>query len=139
MANYVIDTNTISQLIKNPSKLLKVRFADAVAEQGVLYVSDAVRYEVERGLRKKQAMRQLETFQKKILPVFAIVPVDWVIWDAAADLWVVASSRGRQLADIDLIVAATALRLDAVIVSHDRDYSVFAGIQTENWIDKKNI
>jgi len=138
MPNYVIDTNIISQLIKNPSASVKDRLKTVLDTGGVLFTSEAVRYEIERGLRKKEATKQLEIFHRRVVPVFSIVAVDWPTWDAAADLWVYATNNGRQLADVDLLVVALAIRLDAILVSADRDYSAFPSVKTENWMEENN-
>ncbi|MFZ4816559.1 MAG: type II toxin-antitoxin system VapC family toxin [Phototrophicaceae bacterium] len=134
MTDYVIDTNTLSNLVKNPSGALQNRVNNTVSNGSKLWVSEAVQYEVERGLRKKGATKQLEVFRNQVLPTFSVVAVDWVTWDAAADLWVLAANKGRQLADVDLLVAALAIRLSAVIVSHDRDYDAFPSIPVEDWL-----
>ena len=134
MTNYVIDTNILSNLVKNPSPILQNKMKTAISKGGKLWVSEAVRYEVERGLRKKGAVKQLDILRQQVLPTFSIIAVDWVTWDVAANLWVLASSTGHQLVDVDLIVAATALRLSGVVVSHDRDYSVFPSIPLEDWL-----
>lgn len=136
MASYLIDTDTISQFIKNPSDALKEKLRAVKAADETVYVSEAVRYEVERGLYKKNATKQLKVFRERVLPFFSVVVVDWATWESAAQLYADATNRGRQLSDVDLINAATALRFSAVIVAHDNDYSAFPSIPTEDWINE---
>jgi predicted nucleic acid-binding protein len=40
----------------------------------------------------------------------------------AAELWSSTRSAGKQLSDVDLLLAALAVRMDAVIVSNDSDF-----------------
>ncbi|MCL4256449.1 MAG: hypothetical protein KJ043_22020 [Anaerolineae bacterium] len=42
-------------------------------------------------------------------------------------------SVGRQLSDIDLLVASVALRLNGVVVTDDHDFDILP-VATENWL-----
>ena len=44
-------------------------------------------------------------------------------WHQASQYWADARHAGRQLSDVDLLLAAVAARLDAVIVSSDEDFN----------------
>jgi predicted nucleic acid-binding protein len=46
-------------------------------------------------------------------------------WEQAARLWADAVSRGKQLSDVDLLIASIALRQNAIIVSSDADFDAF--------------
>jgi predicted nucleic acid-binding protein len=53
-------------------------------------------------------------------------------WSQAARLWADTVKRGRQLSDVDLLIAAIATRLDAIIVSSDTDFDALP-VKRENW------
>jgi len=43
-------------------------------------------------------------------------------WQQAAQFWADAVNKGKQLSDVDLLVAAVAARLGGVVVSADGDF-----------------
>jgi predicted nucleic acid-binding protein len=53
-------------------------------------------------------------------------------WAQAARWWVETQSQGKQLADMDLLIAALTQRLDAVLVSADNDFDALA-VPRVNW------
>jgi len=53
-------------------------------------------------------------------------------WRQAAEFWAETVSKGLQLADIDLLIAAVATRLDGVIVSADDDFDALSTAR-RNW------
>ena len=130
-SRYVLDTNTLSKLIKTPPESLVTRLH--AESNSTLLISEAVVYEIERGLFKLNATRQLTRFRERILTNFTVIPVDLAHWRAAAELWADAARRGRALSDIDLLIAALALRFDAIIVTTDQDFAAFPSLHIENW------
>lgn len=53
-------------------------------------------------------------------------------WDEAARLWAQTQKRGRQFSDIDLLLVAVSIRLDAILVSADEDFGALP-VRRENW------
>ncbi len=53
-------------------------------------------------------------------------------WERAAQFWADSKSKGRQLSDIDILIAAIAHRIDAIIVSSDADFDALP-VKRENW------
>jgi len=53
---------------------------------------------------------------------------------AAATLQVALRRRGRQLATVDALIAAIALRYDLVLLTTDRDFAPLAALAQENWL-----
>jgi predicted nucleic acid-binding protein len=50
----------------------------------------------------------------------------------AAQFWAVARNAGRQLFDVDLLIAALAFRLNTVVVTNDNDFNALP-VRHENW------
>ncbi len=130
---YVLDTNVISDLVKgHPLVYARVQNARTAGER--LILPQPVYYEVLRGLLWINASARIKTLQESLLPIFqwkAIVDADWI---RAAYLWAETVSAGKQLDDVDLLVAAVATRLNAVVVSSDTDYDAVT-VKRENWRD----
>lgn len=85
-----------------------------------------------RGLIKTNAARKLHVFQTMILPLLDELPLTDADWQQAAQFWADARRAGKQLSDVDLLVAALAHRLSGVIVSDDDDFDALP-VRRENW------
>ena len=126
--NYLLDTNIITALIKGEAQAL--RHLAAHTEDGV-YLCQPVYYEAMRGLVWKKATAKIATLGRlrSRLGWYLLLDADW---EQAGLLWSIAVSKGRQLADIDLLIAAIALRNDATIVTADNDFDALP-VKRENW------
>jgi predicted nucleic acid-binding protein len=128
---YVLDTNAVSDLIDlHPS--VRARTIQRVNTGGQLMICRPVYYEVLRGLLWRNATTKLRYFRMILLPLLTRVELKDEDWEEAAKLWASARSRGRQLGDPDLLVAALAIRLNAVVVSADADFDALP-VTRENW------
>lgn len=125
---FILDTNIITALIKGDSNVLTQ--LETHRRDGI-YLCQPVYYESMRGLLWKKAEVKIATLQRlrARLGWFQLLHSDW---DRAGRLWVEAVGKGRHLADIDLLVAAIALRQDAVIISDDNDFDALP-VKRENW------
>lgn len=126
---YLFDTNAISDLIQqNTAVVAHVR----ANEQEVMCLCTPVHYEVRRGLDYTNAARKMQVYETQILPLFQWLRLQDDDWEQAAKFWAQTRRAGSQLSDVDLLVAALALRLDAVIVSNDNDFDALP-MKRENW------
>lgn len=130
---FVFDTNHVSNLLRDKYKVLLKRIRDNT--DNTLVLCTPVIYEVERGLLHKGASRQLERFREDIIPLFSVVTLQRVDWQVAAALWALTRRNGKQLADADLLIAALALRLQATVVTNDRDFAYVPNVSVTNWIE----
>jgi predicted nucleic acid-binding protein len=129
---YLLDTNIISGLRPNQNPHLWAQVATHKDDQ--VGVCEPIIFEVERGLLKRNATTQLRAFREQILPSFAVLTPTLLDWRAAAVLWADARTRGRQLSDVDVLLAAMTLRLDAILVTDDHDFAHLPLVKIENWI-----
>lgn len=125
---YLLDTNIITALIKGDPRVLAQ--LEAHLDDGV-YLCQPVFYEAMRGLLWKNATTKIQTLERLRLRLgwFQLLESDW---EQAGVLWAQAVSHGRQLADIDLLIAAIALRQDAIVVTDDQDFDALP-VKRENW------
>ncbi|MBZ0321178.1 MAG: PIN domain-containing protein [Anaerolineae bacterium] len=131
---YVFDTNIVSALVGKPNVPLLERIRQNQSD--VMVLCEPVIYEIEKGLEHKKAAKQLAEFQSSIIPLFNVVAVQLTDWRVAAKLWAFTRSTGKQLSDIDLLLAATVWRLKGILVSNDADFDAIPNIMRENWLDK---
>jgi tRNA(fMet)-specific endonuclease VapC len=130
---YLLDTNVITQLLKRNTRVVN-RYR-AVLEQGeAVYLSAVVYYEVKRGLLHVGAANQLRQLDEAFKNVLQWLPVSDSTWDRAAHLWADCRRQGRPHDDDgDLLIAAQASAVAAVVVT--RNARDFANLQVavENW------
>lgn len=128
---YILDTNVITDRMKVIEPVAS-RFTKAVAAGHEVYLCQPVYYEVLRGLLKVNATSQLQFFQTVIVPFLKPLALIDSDWQQAAQFWADARNIGKQLSDGDLLIAALAYRLNAILVSNDADFDALP-IQRENW------
>jgi tRNA(fMet)-specific endonuclease VapC len=130
---YLLDTNTISHLIHNRSMALDARL-ERLGPWDSLAVSVVTEAEIRFGLACKPEAKRLAQAAELVLAKFEILP--WTSKEAA----IYASLRGdnRRLGlaagDLDMLIAAHAVTLGAVLVTGDRALAKLSGgLIVENW------
>lgn len=128
---YVLDTNVISDLIAG-QEMVSQNFSQVLLDADTICLCQPVLYEVRRGLFWRSNTAKLTIFTEKISPRLTKVAVTDADWVQAAELWASAVRRGKQLSDVDLLLAAVTQRLEATLVSSDADFDALP-IQRMNW------
>jgi predicted nucleic acid-binding protein len=127
---YLFDSNAIADLMSElPAIVSRVREKQ---REHVFGLSAPVDYEVRRGLLWKDAPAKYKIYLERIVTRFAYFSLTEMDWRTAAQYWASTRSAGKQLSDVDLLLAALAVRLDAVIVSNDGDFDALP-VRRENW------
>ncbi len=93
MARFVLDTNTISQILRRNAKLL-VRLRHAADSEDELFMCPVVFYELWRGLAYRRAERQLNELDS-FTRTQQWVDYDRPMWLDAAQLWADRRRYGR--------------------------------------------
>ncbi len=99
MKTYLLDTNILSALLRKEASTLQ-RFRQAVANDDVLLLSVVVYYEIKRGLLKRDAQKQMATFEH-LSNQLAWCDVIQEDWDNAAQMWAERFNVGRPIEDAD--------------------------------------
>ena len=128
---YILDTTVISDRIKSHPRVSDRLNAAGEAGQ-LLGICDPVQYEVSRGLLKVNAAEKLRVFRETIVPLLNPLALINDDWQAAAQMWASMRNQGRQISDVDLLIAALAKRLGGVVVTSDRDFDALP-VQREDW------
>jgi predicted nucleic acid-binding protein len=131
---YLLDTNAVSDWLSPQPGTIASRIEQVLQDDQRIVIDQPVYYELVRGLLWRNAAHRLAVFREKILPLLEYGSLEDADWKQAAQFWADARRQGRQLSDIDLLVAAMASRLDAVIVSRDTDFDILP-IKRENWLE----
>jgi tRNA(fMet)-specific endonuclease VapC len=129
---FLLDTNIVSDLVRNP----RGKIADRISEVGEdeVCTSIVVAAELRYGATKKNSARltsQLEAVLGAIEVLTLEAPVDAVYGVIRAGL----ERIGQPIGANDLLIAAHALALDLTVVTdNEREFSRIDGLRVENWL-----
>ena len=129
---YLLDTNILTDLIKNPSGRVTERIA-VVGETNIC-TSIIVACELRFGARKKNAPL-LTARIERLLQAIEVLPLDGDIDRAYAEIRTMLESAGRPSGANDLLIAAHAINEDCILVTNNEsEFNRVAGLIVENWL-----
>ena len=132
MTRYMLDTNIISDLIKNPQGKAARRIARA-GETNVC-TSIIVAAELRYGCAKRGSTRILKAVEDLLgeIPVLPFdVPADAAYGGIRAEL----EAAGKPIGGNDLLIAAHAYATGATIVTaNTEEFKRIRGLKVENWL-----
>ena len=136
MNRYLLDTSTCSLLMKDNAKV-KGRL-NSLTESDYPFTCSIVKGEILFGIARLPEGKRRQDLQQKSDELFAAIPCEPIsenVSDAYAQVKDTAKKQGTSLGECDLWIAATALVLDAILVTSDSDYQriVGLGLRLENW------
>lgn len=128
---YLLDTNVISNVMRQPLGTAANRMRGC--RSGELLTSVLVQAEVRFGYTKSGVLRH------KIAAEAILQHLRVEDWCAPADVAYAAlrselEKTGSSMGQIDMLIAAHALVLDAIVVTDDRAFSRVPGLKVENWL-----
>ena len=129
----ILDTDILSEVVKrrNPHVLATAR--QYLAEHQRLAFSTITVYEIVRGLRANRADRQLAEFLRTI-GTSELLDVTMPVLTRAAELWSEGRNLGHPHDDADLMIAATALESNRVLVTGNTSHFAWiTGLRLANW------
>lgn len=128
---YLLDTNILSDMMKQPAGVIAQRIREVGQDE--VFTNVIVIAEVEYGIEKKQS-RRLRAQLEGIRPSLTILPLTQPADKHYAAVRVATEQQGRTIGQNDLLIAAHALALDAVVVTDDRAFLRMPGVRVENWL-----
>ncbi len=132
---YLLDTNTVSQMMREPAGRVTQQFATVAAldlTQGMV-ISTIVLCELQFGLLRKPN-RRLSASLERILTGVEVLPLDIEVVSHYAQLRSHLEQNGTPIGPNDTFIAAHALALGATLVTADAEFSRVPGLQIENWL-----
>ena len=128
----MLDTNIVSDLARNPQGPVAQRIA-AVGPESVC-VSIITAAELRYGCAKKgspKLLAQIEAILGAVQVLALDVPADVEYGGIRSEL----EAAGRSIGPNDLLIAAHAYALEAVLVTaNQREFSRIRGLKVENWL-----
>jgi tRNA(fMet)-specific endonuclease VapC len=130
MKRYMLDTNAVSHLLKGHPAITGRVVAGPMA---ALCISAITEGELLFGLARRPEARRLAQVVREFL-----LRVDVMPWDSAAaghyaTVRVAMTARGAILAPLDMLIAAHALAISAVLVTSDRAFGQVTDLRVEDW------
>ena len=96
----------------------------------------STRYEILRGLKAKNAIVQLQAFDR-LCAGSHIVPLTDETIVKASDIYAELRRRGQPIGDADILIAASALVHELTLVTNNEDhFRRIPGVVVENWLRK---
>lgn len=128
----LLDTNVLIALQKL-DPLVRARYRAANTAGEIIGIPALVRYEARRELMRPLYARRLALLDALLAP-HPTLDLDAETADIAAILFENLRASGNLIEDADLLIAATALRHRATLITHNvRHFSRIPGLNLANW------
>lgn len=132
MTRYMLDTNIISDLIRNPQGRAAKRIAKAGEDN--ICTSIIVAAELRYGCAKSSSKRLLKAVEDLLGEIDVLpfdVPADAEYGGIRSEL----ETAGKPIGSNDLLIAAHAYTIDATIVTaNTAEFKRIRGLKVENWL-----
>lgn len=130
MKKYMLDTNTVSHLVKSHPRVTQHLVDVPIAS---LSISSITEGELLFGLAKRPEAKKLHLIVREFLRYVDVLP-----WDSqvAGDYGLIRAElekQGKIIAPLDLLIAAHALSIKAILVTNDRAFSQMPQLIIEDW------
>lgn len=133
MGPALLDTDTLSEVMKGRDARVRERARRYLATYGHFSFSLITRYEILRGLKAKSANRQLAAFDERCQQSTVLPLTDDIIVQAA-DIYADLHRHGSLISGADILVAATALVHGLILVTENvRHFSRISRLTIESW------
>ena len=126
---YLLDTNAISALMRADARM--ATWLSSIGVDDRVVICPIARGEILFGLERLAPGRRRAELEGKAGKLFAILPCEPIpaaAGDRYANVKVSQQRRGLPLDENDLWIAATALAVDATLVSRDSDFQAIEGL-----------
>ena len=131
--NYILDTNIITAYMRDDEKI-RMKLKEIVIYGKKVFISGMSYYEIKRGLLAKKATKQLNIFNELCRKIRILFLDNQEIFDRASEIYADLKQRGELISDADILIAATALARDLILVSDDSDFLRIKDVTVENWL-----
>ncbi|RUM23384.1 type II toxin-antitoxin system VapC family toxin [Rhizobium vallis] len=129
---YMLDTNIVSELARNPRGVVAQRIAEVGPD--AICVSIITASELRYGCAKKGSPKLLAQIEA-ILGSVPVLPLDAPADAAYGDIRAELEAAGKPIGPNDLFIAAHASALGAVLVTANMgEFTRIRALQVENWL-----
>ena len=118
---YLLDTNVVSHIMQGRDAALLVRLTGLAVGQVV--ISSVTLAELEYGLHRRGQPIRLRNALTQLLLRIDVLPWDERVATCYGALCSTLESQGINLSDYDMMIAAHAVAVDAILVSRDKAFA----------------
>ena len=118
---YLLDTNVVSHIMQGRDAALLVRLTGLAVGQVV--ISSVTLAELEYGLHRRGQPIRLRNALTQLLLRIDVLPWDERVATCYGALCSSLKSQGVNLSDFDMMIAAHAVAVDAILVSRDKAFA----------------
>lgn len=134
-ARYLLDTNILSSLIKDPQGPVTKRLAQLDAE--AICTSIVVACELRYGAAKRGSAVLTQRVED-LLGAIEVMPFDGDADRRYAEIRAALEQAGQPIGGNDLLIAAHARALDLTLVTHNlREFERVPDLRLEDWLQQK--
>ena len=130
----LLDTDILSNLMRKNEKVIE-KAHEYLLEHRVFMFSVITKYEILRGLKAKDATKQIERFLLFCDKCF-ILPIDDKIITMASTIYADLRKKGQIISDADILIGSTALINDfGVVTNNTNHFNYVKDLVLENWLN----
>ena len=129
---YLLDSNMISAYLKNIVRIVN-KFDEIWYKKEPMFIDGIIYYEIKGGLLHVNATAKLRQFYL-LLRSITILWLNQDVADKASDIYGNLRRSGRTIPDTDVLIAATALAHNLILVTDDSHFQRIEDITVENWL-----
>jgi len=128
---YLLDTNTASYAIKgNVARVREQLLKIAMADVGISVITEA---ELRFGVARLPSAIRLKDLVEEFLLRVEVLPWNSAAANHYAEIRAALERSGNPMGNMDMLIAAHALSVEAVLVTHDRVFRRVKGLKLEDW------
>ncbi len=128
---YILDTNTLIYYFKGQGQVAK-NFANVSPEE--IGISTIVLFELQVGIAKSTSPEKRTQQLDRLLSRVNLIPFDRDSAVAAATIRAQLEQQGTPIGPIDVLIAGTALALQATLVTHNvKEFARVSGLAIADW------
>jgi len=134
LSGYLLDTNIISDMIRNPSGQVAARI-EQIGPRAIC-TSVVVAAELRYGCAKKGSAKLLARVES-LLATIAVLPLDVPADTEYGGIRAELEAAGQPIGANDLLIGAHAYALGLTLVTDNtKEFSRIRGLTIENWLDR---
>ena len=128
---YVLDTNTLIYFFKGMGQVAQTLLAHSPQE---IAIPTVVLFELEVGIAKSTSPQKRRQQLAEMMSIIRVFPFGLPESKTAAKIRVTLEKKGTPIGPYDILIAATALANQAVLVTHNtKEYGRIPKLQIEDW------
>ena len=122
MADFsLLDTDTLSEIMRGRDSNIVQKAREYLRTHGQFRISIITRYEILRGLKAKQASRQITLFEERCRKSILYPLIDDIIVKAS-DIYAYLYKQGLLISDADILIASTALVNNLTLITGNLEH-----------------